>query len=84
MYVQSASAVGSGSSLIVGAGGTFIFDPTVGASGALANVSQSLSLRPAPQVEVVPEPATLALLGVAGIVAAFVAWRRRRNTPSGT
>ena len=67
-------AVPDGSGLIVGAGGTFIFDPTV--TGVALDAT---SLHAASQINPVPEPGTLALLAAAGMGAAAVAWRKRRN-----
>ena len=63
------------SGLIVGAGGTFLFDPTVTGSALDAT-----SLHAASQVNPVPEPATLALLAAAGTVAAAAAWRRKKGS----
>jgi autotransporter-associated beta strand protein len=72
LIVTANTALADGSSLAVGAGGVFVFDPTV--TGApLANAS------PAGAVASVPEPGTLALLAVAGIVAAAAVWRRRTS-----
>jgi autotransporter-associated beta strand protein len=71
LIVNNSGAMADGSNLTVGAGGTFIFDPTM--SGV--SIDASPSLRP----EVVPEPGTLALLGVAGLVAAVAAWRRKKG-----
>ena len=62
LIVNNSGALLDGSSLTVGAGGTFIFDPTMGGT----SMDASPSLLP----EVVPEPGTLALFGVTGIVAA--------------
>ena len=67
-------AIPDSSGLIVGAGGTFIFDPTV--TGVALDAT---SLHPASQINPVPEPGTLALLAVAGMAAAAVAWRKRRT-----
>ena len=55
LYVQNSGALYDGSSLIVGAGGTFIFDPTMTGS-AMTNTLPSVTVTP------VPEPGTIALL----------------------
>ena len=71
LIVNNSGAILDGSSLTVGAGGTFIFDPTMGGT----SIDASPSLRP----EVVPEPGTFALLIAAGLVAVAAAWRRRKG-----
>ena len=68
LIVQSPSALLDGSNLTVGAEAASIF---ASATPAAVTASQG--------VAAVPEPGTLALLGVAGFVAAAAAWRRRRN-----
>ncbi len=70
--VVNSGAIQDGSSLVIGAGGTFVFDLTATGS-ALASSSPSLTVAP------VPEPGTLVLLSVAGIVAAAAVWRKRRK-----
>ena len=75
LIVDKSAAAADGTSLTVGAGGVFIFDPTATSSslGADSHVASSSG------VAAVPEPGTLALLGMAGIVAAAAAWRRRKG-----
>ncbi len=76
LYVNNSGAMADGSSLTVGAGGVFLYDPTAGGAAnepALSEKASDRSLAP------VPEPGTLALLSVAGIVAAAAVWRRRRK-----
>ena len=74
LYVKNSGAIQDGSSLIVGAGGTFIFDPMVTGSAMDAASSHPATATVSP----VPEPGTLTLLAVAGMAAA-VAWRRRKG-----
>ena len=61
LYVQNSGAIYDGTSLTVGAGGTFIFDPMV-TGRPLANSS------PAVAVAAVPEPGTILLLLVAMVL----------------
>ena len=75
LIVTNPRAIADGTSLTVGAGGTFIFDPTVTGSAMDATSLRTVS----PMVAPVPEPGTLVLLSVAGIVAAAAAWRRKRR-----
>ena len=76
LYVHDSGAIADGSSLLIGAGGTLIFDPTVGGA-ALDPASQS---HPATQVGVVPEPGTLVLLLAA--LGSVVIYRRFRRPPA--
>jgi autotransporter-associated beta strand protein len=76
MIQTSRLSLPEGSSLTIGAGGTFIYDPSQAVSGGpmiLAGPSSFSS-----SVSPVPEPSTFALL-VAGLVVGFGAWRRRRK-----
>ncbi len=76
LIVNNSAALPDGSSLTVGAGGTFIFDPSM--AGAPAVALDSLPVSPGAGAAV-PEPGILTLLGVAGIIASVATWRRRRN-----
>ena len=72
LIASNATAIPAGGSLAIGAGGTFIFDPTATAAplggSALA----------ASAVAAVPEPGTLALVAAA-MVAGLGIWRRRKE-----
>jgi len=74
LYVQNSGAILDGSSLVVGAGGTFVFDPTMTGS-PLAATSSHMAV----QLNPVPEPGTIVLLAVAAAVAGLGARRRRRS-----
>ena len=73
-------AIPDQSGLIVGAGGTFLFDPTLTGSALNAASLGRPLVGPASQVNPVPEPAALTLLAAAGIVAAAAAWRRKKGS----
>ncbi len=79
LYVASSTALPSGTSLIVGAGGTFLFDPAeAGTPGEAASgevLSGALTVTP------VPEPGTWALL-IAG-AATLALYHRRRCSCAG-
>jgi len=70
LVATSSTALPDGTSLTVGAGGTFVFDPSQAGSPAVGAAAVS-------GAAAVPEPGTLALL-VAGLVAGFGVWRRTR------
>ena len=76
LIATSNAALPDGSSLTVGAGGVFIFDPSQAGSPAAGT---SIAASRGAVVAAVPEPGTLLLLSVAGVVAAAAASRRRRN-----
>ena len=68
LVLASNTAIADGTSLNVGANASSLF---AGATPAVAPLAQG--------VAAVPEPGTLALLSVAGLVASAAVWRRRRN-----
>jgi len=68
LIVTSSTALPSGSSLIVGAGGTFIFDPSMAASPVMVSSGAAA----------VPEPSTSFLLGIGAVGLVAYGWRRRR------
>ena len=72
LIATNAYALPAGTSLNVGAGGTFIFDPSVSAA-PMASAAAS-------QANPVPEPGTLVLLAAGAIGFLGYAWRRRRVT----
>ena len=71
LIAADTGAIPNSSALVIGAGGTFVFDPTA----AGAPLSDSSQARPA-GVETVPEPGTIVLL-LAALVVGLGAWRRR-------
>ena len=75
LYVANASAIADGTSLTVGAGGMFLYDPTAAGSPAEAGSEEIISGR---VVSAVPEPETLSLLAVAAGLG-LAAWTRRRS-----
>ena len=77
LILNDGAALPDGSSLTVGAGGTFIFDPSVAGSPAMGLSRDSLAPSTA-GVAAVPEPGTLALL-IAGLFVGFGVWRRRKG-----
>ena len=74
--MNSPNALPSGGNLIVGNPGPF-GGPYPIPSTTVAGSSPAVSH--AAGVAAVPEPGTLALLAVAGLLAAAAAWRRRRT-----
>ena len=70
LYVTNSNAIFSGTSLTVGAGGTFVFDPS--AAFGLAIASPAVA-----QINSVPEPETVALLGIGVLSLLGYAWRKR-------
>ena len=84
LAATAAAAIPYNQSLTISAGGTFIFDPLATASSLASSQAASpdavYAVQPASRgvVAAVPEPGTLALL-VAGLVAGFAAWRRKRH-----
>ena len=77
LVATTSTALPDSTSLAVGVGATFIFDPSV--TGSPVTNGQTLAASPGLPVAAVPEPGTLALLGAAGIVAAAGGWRRKRS-----
>ncbi len=74
LIVTNNTALPSETSLTVGAGGTFVFDPSmVGTSMSNDSVA---ALRGA-MVAAVPEPGTLVLLAVGALAALLGAWRKK-------
>ena len=71
LYVNNTGAIDDGSSLIVGAGGTFLYDPTAGGAANEPAVTAKASDR---SLAPVPEPGTLGLL-LAALGSALACYR---------
>ena len=71
LHVTNSSALPDGTSLAVGAGGVFIFDPLVFAAQSLAVLQDSAAA--------VPEPGTLGLLTAVGVCFVAANFLRRRR-----
>ena len=78
LEVLTSNSLPYGSGLTVGTNGTVEIGAPSGAVGSMVATSVHVA-SPAGDVAAVPEPGTLALLGVAGILAAVAAWRRRKG-----
>ena len=74
LIAASKGAIPGGTSLIVGAGGTFLFDPTQ----AFAPLSGSATASPH-GLGAVPEPGSLPLLAAGALAAMFGVWRTKRK-----
>jgi autotransporter-associated beta strand protein len=79
--VASYAALPDGSSLTVGAGAALNFDSSPDSAPSYTAPSHSAS--PPTVAAAVPEPGTMALLSVAGIVAAAGIWRSRKKDRNG-
>jgi fibronectin-binding autotransporter adhesin len=66
LIVESASALPSGTSLTVGAGGTLIFDPSLVLGGAIQSAPLIAS-----KTEAVPEPSSISLLAIGAALLFF-------------
>ena len=77
LIANNSGAIQDGSSLVVGAGGMFIFDPTATGTPVAATCSNGPS-----QISPVPEPGTIALL-LAALASAAI-YRRFRRKHKGT
>jgi autotransporter-associated beta strand protein len=73
LIVNSGTALPDGTSLTVGAGGTFIFDPSFTGSPVTGSAVS------AGGVSAVPEPGTLALLAAGLVLGIGIAWRRMKG-----
>ena len=91
LEINNGNAIPAGTGLIVGAGGTFVFDPTV--SGASSNSALSAGFERLGSTTVVPEPGVLVLLAAAICSAAIYRGfrlprggfaHRENKLPSGT
>ena len=75
LYVTTSDTIADGTSLTVGAGGQFVFDPSAAAAPGEALTGAV--------VAAVPEPGTLLLLAVGALAAGFGVWRRRGEVEPG-
>ena len=80
LVVTSNAAIPAGTSLTIGAGATFIFDPSQAVAGlAVSSASPAASTAAGqPGIAAVPESGTLVLLVAAALVAGLGVWRRRK------
>ncbi len=77
LTVAGANVAPAGTSLTVGAGGTFIFDPT--AAGGPSTGLGAGAASPGGNIAAVPEPGTLALVAAVGVFIALAGLRRRKT-----